>query len=122
MSYRFFFFVFLDPGFEALTEIQNLLNSNTHDPSILESLIVDASNRFFTVIPSIHPHVIRDEDDFKSKVGRYYLLVHACYDFACFQSTFYWELQLMKETLGDLQVYRMLLCKNDYGQKMYSFC
>jgi len=31
-------------------------------------LIVDASNRFFTVIPSIHPHIIRDEDDFKSKV------------------------------------------------------
>lgn len=35
-----------------------------------ESLIVDASNRFFTVIPSIHPHVIRDEDDFKSKVHK----------------------------------------------------
>lgn len=58
----------IQKGFEALTEIQNLLNSNTRDPSIKESLIVDASNRFFTVIPSIHPHVIRDEDDFKSKV------------------------------------------------------
>ncbi|GER29708.1 poly [ADP-ribose] polymerase [Striga asiatica] len=33
-----------------------------------ETLIVDASNRFFTVIPSIHPHVIKDEDDFKAKV------------------------------------------------------
>lgn len=66
-SFSFFFCLY--PGFEALTEIQNLLNSNNHDPSILESLIVDASNRFFTVIPSIHPHVIRDEDDFKSKVG-----------------------------------------------------
>ncbi|PON62587.1 Poly [ADP-ribose] polymerase [Parasponia andersonii] len=58
----------IQKGFEALTEIQNVLNSSTHDPSILESLIVDASNRFFTVIPSIHPHVIKDEDDFKSKV------------------------------------------------------
>ncbi|TXG63792.1 hypothetical protein EZV62_010786 [Acer yangbiense] len=54
--------------FEALTEIQNLFNNNVLDNSIKESLIVDASNRFFTVIPSIHPHVIRDEDDFKSKV------------------------------------------------------
>ncbi|XVE77898.1 hypothetical protein DITRI_Ditri13aG0100800 [Diplodiscus trichospermus] len=58
----------IQKGFEALTEIQNLLNSNAHDPSVKESLIIDASNRFFTVIPSIHPHVIRDEDDFKSKV------------------------------------------------------
>ncbi|XVF32425.1 hypothetical protein REPUB_Repub17cG0081600 [Reevesia pubescens] len=58
----------IQKGFEALTEIQNLLNSNAYDPSVKESLIMDASNRFFTVIPSIHPHVIRDEDDFKSKV------------------------------------------------------
>lgn len=57
-------------GFEALTEIQNLLNNNGHAPSIKESLIIDASNRFFTVIPSIHPRVIRDEDDFKSKVHK----------------------------------------------------
>ncbi|KAF6175035.1 hypothetical protein GIB67_039583 [Kingdonia uniflora] len=54
-------------GFEALTEIQNLLNSNS-DASIKESLLISASNRFFTVIPSIHPHVIRDEEDFKLKV------------------------------------------------------
>ncbi|MCL7037376.1 hypothetical protein MKW94_019800 [Papaver nudicaule] len=54
-------------GFEALTEIQNLLNGNS-DSSMKESLLVDASNRFFTVIPSIHPHVIRSEDDFKLKV------------------------------------------------------
>ncbi|KAG1362571.1 Poly [ADP-ribose] polymerase [Cocos nucifera] len=59
----------IQKGFEALTEIQNLLNNNAaHDPVIKESLIVDASNRFFTLIPSIHPHVIRDEDDFKAKV------------------------------------------------------
>ncbi|XWS76285.1 hypothetical protein CRYUN_Cryun01aG0162500 [Craigia yunnanensis] len=55
-------------GFEVLTEIQNLLNCNAYDPSVKESLIIDASNRFFTVIPSVHPHVLRDEDDFKSKV------------------------------------------------------
>ncbi|XP_059433142.1 poly [ADP-ribose] polymerase 1 [Corylus avellana] len=58
----------IQKGFEALTEIQNLLNSNSHDPSVKESLIIDASNRFFTMIPSVHPHIIRDEDDFKSKV------------------------------------------------------
>ncbi|XP_062080552.1 poly [ADP-ribose] polymerase 1 [Humulus lupulus] len=58
----------IQKGFEALTEIQNLLKNSNHNPSMLESLIVDASNRFFTVIPSIHPHVIRDEDDFKSKL------------------------------------------------------
>lgn len=67
---HFFIFYFLYSGFEALTEIQNLLKSNGHASSIKESLIVDASNRFFTVIPSIHPHIIRDEDDFKSKVHK----------------------------------------------------
>ena len=56
------------PGFEALTDIQNLLETKNSDPSARESLLVDASNRFFTLIPSIHPHIIRDEDDFKSKV------------------------------------------------------
>lgn len=56
------------PGFEALTDIQNLLTVNNHDPSIRDSLLIDASNRFFTMIPSIHPHIIRDDDDFKSKV------------------------------------------------------
>ncbi|KAF5930484.1 hypothetical protein HYC85_031357 [Camellia sinensis] len=59
----------LSKSFEALTEIHNLLNSNVHNASYKESLIVDASNLFFTVIPSIHPHVIRDENDFKSKTG-----------------------------------------------------
>ena len=60
-------------GFEALTQIQNLLENTVLQPSVKESLIVDASNRFFTVIPSIHPHVIRDEDDFKSKVCNFLL-------------------------------------------------
>ncbi|MQL98621.1 hypothetical protein Taro_031331 [Colocasia esculenta] len=59
----------IQKGFEALTEIQNLLNdSEKYDPSVKKSLIVDASNRFFTLIPSIHPHVITDFDDFKAKV------------------------------------------------------
>ncbi|XP_047982400.1 poly [ADP-ribose] polymerase 1 isoform X2 [Salvia hispanica] len=58
----------IQKGFEALTQIQNLLKNNDYDPTVKESLIVDASNKFFTVIPSIHPHVIKDEDDFKLKV------------------------------------------------------
>ncbi|KAH9624088.1 hypothetical protein KSS87_022973 [Heliosperma pusillum] len=58
----------IQKGFEALTQIQNLLEDASLQLSVKESLIVDASNRFFTMIPSIHPHVIRDEDDFKSKV------------------------------------------------------
>lgn len=58
----------IQKGFEALTDIQNLFKSSNADPSVRDSLLIDASNRFFTVIPSIHPHIIRDEDDFKSKV------------------------------------------------------
>ncbi|KAK7284099.1 hypothetical protein RJT34_18838 [Clitoria ternatea] len=58
----------IQKGFEALTEIQNLLKTSNPDPSVKESLLINASNRFFTMIPSIHPHIIRDEDDFKSKV------------------------------------------------------
>ncbi|QCD97725.1 poly [Vigna unguiculata] len=58
----------IQKGFEALTEIQNLFKITDPDPSVKESLLINASNRFFTMIPSIHPHIIRDEDDFKSKV------------------------------------------------------
>lgn len=58
----------IQKGFEVLTELQNLLKGTTVNPAIRESMIVDASNRFFTVIPSVHPHVIKDEDDFKLKV------------------------------------------------------
>ncbi|XP_010510210.1 PREDICTED: poly [ADP-ribose] polymerase 1-like [Camelina sativa] len=58
----------IQKGFEALTEIQKLLTESYPQPSTKESLLVDASNRFFTMIPSIHPRIIRDEDDFKSKV------------------------------------------------------
>lgn len=55
-------------GFEVLTEVQNLIELNDSDVGRKESLIVDASNRFFTLIPSVHPHIIRDEDDLKSKI------------------------------------------------------
>ncbi|KAF3335248.1 poly [Carex littledalei] len=59
----------IQKGFEALTEIQNLLSDNSNnDTAIKESMLVAASNRFFTLIPSIHPHIIRDELDFKTKV------------------------------------------------------
>ncbi|CAA2964224.1 poly [ADP-ribose] polymerase 1 [Olea europaea subsp. europaea] len=50
-------------SFEALTPIHNWLNSTTYAPSLKESL-VDANNRFFTIIPSICLHVIKDEEDF----------------------------------------------------------
>ncbi|KAK9067559.1 hypothetical protein SSX86_011670 [Deinandra increscens subsp. villosa] len=58
----------IQKGFEVLTELQNLLNRSTDNLAVKEGMIVDASNRFFTIIPSVHPHVIKDEDDFKLKV------------------------------------------------------
>uniref|UniRef100_A0A0D3GQ13 Poly [ADP-ribose] polymerase n=1 Tax=Oryza barthii TaxID=65489 RepID=A0A0D3GQ13_9ORYZ len=59
----------IQKGFEALTEIQNLLgNTDNQELAVRESLIVAASNRFFTLIPSIHPHIIQDEDDLMVKV------------------------------------------------------
>ncbi|KAK7339467.1 hypothetical protein VNO77_20138 [Canavalia gladiata] len=58
----------IQKDFEALIDIQNLFKTSNLDPSVKESLLINASNRFFTVIPSFHPHIIRDEDDFKSKV------------------------------------------------------
>ncbi|KAG6530002.1 hypothetical protein ZIOFF_012219 [Zingiber officinale] len=59
----------IQKGFAALTEIQNLICNTTYAPAVKESLIVDASNRFFTFIPSVHPHLIQHEDDIKAKVG-----------------------------------------------------
>ncbi|KAI3875434.1 hypothetical protein MKX03_036768 [Papaver bracteatum] len=67
-------------GFSALTDIQNLLASNNQDLSVRESLLIDASNRFFksllidasnrffSIIPSTHPRIIRDARDLRSKV------------------------------------------------------
>uniref|UniRef100_A0A3S6KHI0 Poly [ADP-ribose] polymerase n=1 Tax=Juniperus drupacea TaxID=103973 RepID=A0A3S6KHI0_9CONI len=57
----------IQKGFEVLTELQNLINRRDSDVS-KENLIIDASNCFFTIIPSVHPHVIRDEDELKSKI------------------------------------------------------
>ncbi|GJN12065.1 hypothetical protein PR202_ga30309 [Eleusine coracana subsp. coracana] len=55
-------------GFEALTEIQNLLkDTGDQELAVRESYIVAASNRFFTLIPSIHPHIIQDEEDLMMK-------------------------------------------------------
>ncbi|RZC57610.1 hypothetical protein C5167_004914 [Papaver somniferum] len=54
-------------GFSALTDIQNLLVSNNQDLSVRESLLIDASNRFFSIIPSTHPHVIRGARDLRPK-------------------------------------------------------
>ncbi len=69
----------LHAGFEALTEIQNLLgNTNNQELAVRESLIVAASNRFFTLIPSIHPHIIQDEDDLMVKVCVHYLVLYSC--------------------------------------------
>ncbi|CAI9280735.1 unnamed protein product [Lactuca saligna] len=59
--------LFFVEGFEVLIELQHLLKEATDRP-LKESLIVDANNQFFTIIPSVHPHVIKDEDDFKLKV------------------------------------------------------
>ncbi|KAF9608125.1 hypothetical protein IFM89_006052 [Coptis chinensis] len=58
----------IQKGFEALTEIQIVLASN-HDHLMKKSLLMNASNQFFTLIPSLHPHVISDEDDIKSKLN-----------------------------------------------------
>lgn len=70
--------------------------------SVKESLIVDASNRFFTVIPSIHPHVIQDEDDFKSKVEIAILdpfLIPRIFNLVVFTAPFFKNTALMQ--IGD---------------------
>ncbi|KAI3463791.1 hypothetical protein Pfo_020454 [Paulownia fortunei] len=43
-------------------------NTVAYAPIVKGRPIVDASNIVFIVIPSIHPLVIKDEDDFKSKL------------------------------------------------------
>lgn len=79
-SLGLFFIFFSSTGFEALTEIQNLLSDNSYnDPAFKESMLVAASNRFFTLIPSVHPHIIRDEFDFKAKVCS--VLLYTCVSF-----------------------------------------
>ena len=54
-------------GYEVLTEIQNILKDAGNGPR-QQGLLVDASNRFFTLIPTVHPMVISNEQTLKSKV------------------------------------------------------
>lgn len=54
-------------GYEVLTEIQNILGEDENKPR-QEGMLVDASNRFFTLIPTVHPVVISDSETLKSKV------------------------------------------------------
>ncbi|KAA8544469.1 hypothetical protein F0562_022491 [Nyssa sinensis] len=57
-------------GFEALTRIENILNSNViKDEEFKKRQIRMASNEFFSKIPSIDTNVIEDEDDLKSKIN-----------------------------------------------------
>lgn len=55
-------------GFQVLTEIQNALQMATDGTGRREGALVDASNRFFTLIPSVHPRVIRTLDDLQAQV------------------------------------------------------
>jgi hypothetical protein len=56
-------------GYEVLTEIQNILKDANNGPRE-QGLLVDASNRFFTLIPTVHPLIISDEQTLKSKVNQ----------------------------------------------------
>lgn len=56
----------IDQGFQVLTEIQNIFRSAKSEKQ--DSLLMDASNRFFTLIPHVHPRVIGNEDDLKMKI------------------------------------------------------
>ncbi|KAJ7561684.1 hypothetical protein O6H91_03G037600 [Diphasiastrum complanatum] len=58
----------IERGFQVLTELQNIMNLTEPSTGRKEGLLVDASNRFFTLIPTVHPHVIRDMDDLKAKI------------------------------------------------------
>ena len=52
-------------AFQVLTEIQNILTDQSNRKN---NLLVDASNRFFTLVPHVHPRIILDQDALKSKV------------------------------------------------------
>ena len=57
--------VTIPSAFQVLTEIQNILTDHSDR---MNSLLVDASNRFFTLVPHVHPRIISDQDALKSKV------------------------------------------------------
>jgi hypothetical protein len=52
-------------------------NTGNQELALRESLIIAASNRFFTLIPSVHPHIIRDKDDLTMKVCAYCLAFYS---------------------------------------------
>ncbi len=54
-------------GYQVLTEIQNIMAKDELS-AVKDGLLVDASNRFFTLIPTVHPSVISDHTILKSKV------------------------------------------------------
>jgi len=56
-------------GFQVLTEVQNALQLPPDAAGRREGALVDASNRFFTLIPSVHPRVIRTQKTCKPKCG-----------------------------------------------------
>lgn len=56
----------IDQAFQVLTEIQNIFGSNNSEKR--NSLLMDASNRFFTLVPHVHPRIISDEEALKSKI------------------------------------------------------
>lgn len=49
-------------GFEALKQVENMIKLNEPDVRLK-----DASSRFFTLIPTVNPRVIRDLDDLRVK-------------------------------------------------------
>lgn len=56
----------IEQAFQVLTEVQNVLSSDNLDKR--NSLLVDASNRFFTLVPHVHPQIISNEEALKSKI------------------------------------------------------
>lgn len=57
----------IEQAFQVLTEVQNILRNDDLDKK--DSLLIDASNRFFTFVPHVHPRIISDEETLKSKIG-----------------------------------------------------
>ena len=51
-----------------LTEIQNLLQSEGGSKEVRAARIMEASSRFFTLIPTVAPTAINDTDRLKQKV------------------------------------------------------
>ncbi|CAK9216513.1 unnamed protein product [Sphagnum troendelagicum] len=58
----------IEKGYQVLTEIQNIMAKDELS-AVKDGLLVDASNRFFTLIPTVHPSVISDHTILKSKIG-----------------------------------------------------